>query len=38
MLLATSLHSSAIAQSGGGGGIQRSGGIRRSGGIHKTGG
>jgi len=32
MLLSTSLHSSAIAQSGGGGAIRKSGGIHRSGG------
>ena len=35
LLLSTSLHSSAVAQSGG---IRGSNGIRRSGGIHKSGG
>jgi uncharacterized membrane protein len=37
MLLSTSLHSSAIAHSGGRGG-PTAGGIHRSGGIHKSGG
>src|SRR5436305_1341574 len=38
MLLSTSLHSSAVAQSGGGGSIRRGGGIHKSGGIHRSGG